>query len=208
MDTTIDMALQRSRVIPVASIPDALHAEAIGEALLEGGISIIEVTLRTRDAFAAIRALRQSCPDLLVGAGTVWTPQDWVMAEEAGAQFIVSPGAPVPLVDSGLHRRIPYLPGAQTPTEVAALAHAGYEAVKFFPAATAGGVDALRALAAVFPAMRFCPTGGITVDNARQYLALSCVPCVGGSWLLSRDLLEQRDWARVRSLARDAHDQL
>lgn len=206
MAMTIDEVMQRSRVIPVASIPDATWAEPLGQALLDGGVSVIEVTLRTRDAFAAIRTLRRQLPELLVGAGTVWTPQDWVMAEEAGAQFIVSPGAPALLVQSAPHRRLPYLPGAQTATEVAGLVQAGFEAVKFFPAITAGGVAALRSLSAVLPSVRFCPTGGINQDNAHQFLALACVPCVGGSWMVAPDLLERRDWAAIATMARDVRE--
>ncbi|MEM9386864.1 MAG: bifunctional 4-hydroxy-2-oxoglutarate aldolase/2-dehydro-3-deoxy-phosphogluconate aldolase [Pseudomonadota bacterium] len=206
MDITIDTVLERSRVVPVASIPDATYAVAIGEALMQGGVQIIEVTLRTRDALAAIEALRRELPDLLVGAGTVWTAHDWVLAEEAGAQFIVSPGSPPELVASARRRRLPYLPGAQTPTEVASLVASGYTAAKFFPAGPAGGVSALKAMSAVFPGIRFCPTGGISLDTAPQYLALGAVPCVGGSWLLPREAVDGRDWSGIAELARGVRE--
>jgi 2-dehydro-3-deoxyphosphogluconate aldolase/(4S)-4-hydroxy-2-oxoglutarate aldolase len=210
MSTTpmMTQVLHKSRVIPVATIEDADHAQAIGESLLEGGVGVIEVTLRTRQALRAIERLRRDVPEMMVGAGTVWTAEDWVQAESAGAQFIVSPGAPVELVQSARLGRMPYLPGAQTATEVQALAAAGYDAVKFFPAAPAGGVAALKALSAVFPGMRFCPTGGISPDNASSYLSLACVPCVGGSWLLPAATLEAKEWSVVAALARLVSDEL
>jgi 2-dehydro-3-deoxyphosphogluconate aldolase/(4S)-4-hydroxy-2-oxoglutarate aldolase len=200
----VDQVLTRSKVIPVATIEDANQASAIGDALLRGGIGIIEVTLRTASALQVIEHLRQDQPDMIVGAGTVWTAEDWVRAESAGAQFMVSPGAPEALVRSAAMQAVPYLPGAQTPTEVHALVEAGFDAIKFFPAGSAGGVAALKAMSAVFPGVRFCPTGGVSLSNMADYLALRSVPCVGGSWLLPAQALADGDWARVSELAREA----
>jgi 2-dehydro-3-deoxyphosphogluconate aldolase/(4S)-4-hydroxy-2-oxoglutarate aldolase len=196
--------LDRAPVIPVATFAETEQALPAAEGLLRGGIGIIEVTLRTPAGLAAIERIRAEIPEMLVGAGTVWGPDDWVRAEEAGAQFVVSPGAPAALVSSARLRGIPWLPGAQTPTEMYALVEAGYRAIKFFPAASAGGIQALRAVAAVLPGVRFCPTGGITADNASAYLALSAVPCVGGSWLLPQDAVTSGDRKRITDLARAA----
>lgn len=191
-------------VIPVATIGADTDVEALAGALMRGGISIIEVTLRTAEAMAAIETLRRAVPDMCVGVGTAWTAPQAGAAIDAGAQFVVSPG-----ISDAVHaecdaRGIPLLPGAQTTSEIAHWMLRGLKAVKFFPAETAGGVGALKSYSAVFPGLEFCPTGGVTAENAPGYLALPQVPCVGGSWLLDKAAIRSGDWARIESLARAA----
>ncbi|HSG66323.1 MAG TPA: bifunctional 4-hydroxy-2-oxoglutarate aldolase/2-dehydro-3-deoxy-phosphogluconate aldolase [Gammaproteobacteria bacterium] len=193
--------LGRSPVIPVVTLPDVRDAAALGYALADGGIDVVEVTLRSAAGIAAIAELRSSCPGLYIGAGTVWTQAQAVEAIAAGAQFIVSPGFADPVLAECSDKGVPYLPGIQTVTETARLVQRGARAVKFFPAAVAGGPAALRAFAAVFPGLAFCPTGGITLETAADYLALDCVPCVGGGWLTPDAALAARDWDAIRTAA-------
>jgi 2-dehydro-3-deoxyphosphogluconate aldolase/(4S)-4-hydroxy-2-oxoglutarate aldolase len=199
--TDIGAVLNLSPVIPVATIPLPADAVPLAEALLEGGVGVIEVTLRSDAALAAIEAIRRACPDMCVGAGTLWTAEQTLQAAGAGAEFLVSPGVVDAVQDVAASQRLPYLPGAQTATEIAHLVRRGVRAVKFFPAGPAGGPPALAALAAVFPHVQFCPTGGISESNASKYLELASVPCVGGSWLASGTLLTSRDWPAVRAAA-------
>ena len=194
-------ALALSPVIPVAIFPRVADAVPVAEALLEGGIAIIEVTLRSDAALAAIEAIRKACPEMLVGAGTLWTAQQTMQAASAGAEFIVSPGIADPVADVAASLRLPYLPGAQTASEMAHLVRRGAKAAKFFPAAPAGGPAAIAALAAVFPELVFCPTGGISEATAPEYLRLPCVPCVGGSWLVTKTLLAEQNWAAISATA-------
>jgi 2-dehydro-3-deoxyphosphogluconate aldolase/(4S)-4-hydroxy-2-oxoglutarate aldolase len=193
--------LKRGPVIPVVTVPDAADAPAIGQALLDGGIDIIEVTLRSAAGVSAIGEMRSSCPRLCVGAGTVWTQSQAADAIAAGAEFVVSPGFADAVLGECLDKAVPYLPGVQTVTEAARLVQRGARALKFFPASVAGGPAALKAFAAVFPGLEFCPTGGISPESAADYLALDCVPCVGGGWLTPENVLAARDWATIRSAA-------
>jgi 2-dehydro-3-deoxyphosphogluconate aldolase/(4S)-4-hydroxy-2-oxoglutarate aldolase len=191
--------LELSPVIPVVTIPDASDAAALGRALLDGGIDIVEVTLRSAAGIAAIEALRADCRELCVGAGTVWTQAQTSDAIAAGAQFIVSPGFADAVLSECTDQNVPYLPGVQTVTETARLVQRGARAVKFFPASVAGGPAALKAFATVFPGLMFCPTGGITLETAPDYLALECVPCVGGGWLVPEAALASRDWDAIHT---------
>lgn len=199
--TDIRAALELSPVIPVATISRVGDAVPLAEALLDGGVPVIEITLRADAALAAIEAVRKHCPDMYVGAGTVWTAEQAMRAASAGAEFLVSPGMAEPVHDIANSLRLPYLPGAQTATELARLVSRGVRAAKFFPAAPAGGPAAIKALAAVFPDMKFCPTGGVSEANARDYLALPYVPCVGGSWLCADALIKEQNWTAVRAFA-------
>ncbi len=199
--TDVRAVLELSPVIPVATIGRPDDAVPLAEALLEGGVAVIEVTLRSDAALAAIEAIRRECPDMAVGAGTIWTAQHALQAASAGAEFLVSPGVTDAVGDIAASQRLAYLPGAQTATEIAHLVGRGAKAVKFFPAGPAGGTAALGALAAVFPGLEFCPTGGISEASARDYLALECVPCVGGSWLAPAALLDRHDWSAIQTLA-------
>ncbi|ERJ18375.1 4-hydroxy-2-oxoglutarate aldolase protein [Salinisphaera shabanensis E1L3A] len=191
-------------VIPVVVVSDAASAVEIARALVAGGIRVIEVTLRTEAGLAAIEAIAQQVDDICVGAGTVWTEAQAEQAIDAGAEFMVSPGIADDVNAVAQARDIAYLPGAQTVSEIAHLKRQGVTATKLFPASVVGGPAAIKAFASVFPDLVFCPTGGIKEDTARDYLALDCVPCVGGSWLVSADAVAGGDWEAVRLAAERA----
>ena len=191
-------------VIPVVVVSDAASAVEIARALVAGGIRVIEVTLRTEAGLAAIEAIAQQVDDICVGAGTVWTEAQAEQVIAAGAEFMVSPGIADDVNAVAQARDIGYLPGAQTVSEIAHLKRQGVTATKLFPASVVGGPAAIKAFASVFPDLVFCPTGGIKEDTAGDYLALDCVPCVGGSWLVSADAVAAGDWAAVRLAAERA----
>lgn len=191
-------------VIPVVVVPDAASGVAIARALVTGGIRVIEVTLRTAAGLAAIEAIAARVDGICVGAGTVWTPAQAQQAIDAGAEFMVSPGIADAVNAVAQSRDIAYLPGAQTVSEIAHLARQGATATKLFPASVVGGPAAIKAFASVLPDVVFCPTGGITEETAADYLALDCVPCVGGSWLVSADAVEAADWGAIRAAAERA----
>jgi 2-dehydro-3-deoxyphosphogluconate aldolase/(4S)-4-hydroxy-2-oxoglutarate aldolase len=195
---------QGTTVIPVVTIARAADAVPLAEALLRGGLRVIEVTLRTPEAPAAIRAIARALPDVVVGAGTVLTGADVTRAVEAGARFLVSPGLTADLVAAGLGSELPYIPGAVTPSEVIAAREHGFSLLKFFPAEAFGGIEALRQLAPVFPGIAFCPTGGVGAENAAQYLSLPNVPMVGGSWMAPAEAITAQDWAGIEDKARRA----
>ena len=200
----LESVLHASPVIPVVVIDDVRHAVALARALVAGGVPAIEVTLRTRAALDAVRAIAAEVESAIVGVGTVRRPQDLIDAEKAGARFAVSPGATPALVDAARGSALPWLPGAATTSEVMTLAEAGFGYQKFFPAEAAGGVGALRSLHGPLPDVRFCATGGIGLHNARDYLATPNVSCVGGSWLTPAKLIEAGDWRAIEQLAREA----
>ncbi len=191
-------------VIPVLLVERLADAAPLARGLVAGGLPVLEVTLRTDCALAAIRDMRAVAPNAVVGAGTLRRPADVATCREAGAQFGVSPGAPMPLIEAAKAAGFPFLPGCATPTEAMALADQGFEVVKFFPAGAAGGPAMLKALASPLPDLRFCPTGGITIDNAPEYLGLPNVAVVGGSWVAPKALIDAGDWAAIESLAREA----
>lgn len=191
-------------ILPVLTIDRLEDAVPLARALSEGGLSVIEVTLRTPAAPAAIAEIARELPDVVVGAGTVQRPADVVRAAAAGARFLVSPGMTAELAASALGTRLPYLPGVATPSEVMAARELGICFMKLFPAEALGGTALLRALAPVFPGVAFCPTGGIDERSAALYLELPNVPMVGGSWMAPKDAVAKRDWARVRRLAERA----
>ncbi len=193
-----------SPVMPVLVIEDLAHAVPLARALVDGGIRVLEVTLRTAVALDAIRAIAAQVPDAIVGAGTILSFTDLAAARAAGARFGISPGATPELLREGRIEDWPYLPGAMTPGEVMAARDAGYDTLKFFPAEAAGGCAMLKAIHGPLPDIRFCPTGGITPDNAKNYLALPNVSCVGGSWLAPATHMQRGDWNTVRLLAQEA----
>jgi len=193
-----------SPVIPVVVTPSAEVGVEIARALLAGGVGVIEVTLRTAAGLDAIRAIRREVPDICVGAGTVWTADDARKAADAGAAFMVSPGISDPVGDCCTALDLAYLPGAQTISEIAHHQRRGLDAVKLFPASIIGGPKAIKAYASVFPAMQFCPTGGVSIDNAVDYLALGCIPCVGGSWLVDQLAVTDGDWQAITRQAEAA----
>lgn len=191
-------------VVPVVVVDRLSDAVPVAEALVAGGLPVIELTLRTPVALDAIRAIASSVPGITVGAGTVTSPGLAKEAADAGAQFLVSPGA-TPSLLAGMHDTgLPFLPGTATVSEVLAALEAGCTELKFFPAEASGGAAYLKSLTTVVPAARFCPTGGITPASAPSYLALGNVGCVGGSWLTPADALVAGDWARVTALAAEA----
>jgi 2-dehydro-3-deoxyphosphogluconate aldolase/(4S)-4-hydroxy-2-oxoglutarate aldolase len=201
---TIQDICAAAPVIPVLQIERLADAAPLARALAAGGLPVLEVTLRTDCALEAIREMRAAAPDAIVGAGTLRRPADVVACLEAGARFGVSPGAPTPLVEAVEAAAFPFLPGCATPTEAMALADRGFEVVKFFPAGAAGGPAMLKALASPLPDIRFCPTGGVTLDNAPAYLSLPNVAAVGGSWVAPKSLIDAGDWPAIESLAREA----
>ncbi|MEU9559978.1 bifunctional 4-hydroxy-2-oxoglutarate aldolase/2-dehydro-3-deoxy-phosphogluconate aldolase [Streptomyces fumanus] len=196
--------LDLAPVVPVVVLDDLADAVPLARALVAGGLPAIEVTLRTPVALDAIRAIAAEVPDAVVGAGTVITPEQVEATVAAGARFLVSPGWTDALLDAMRASGVPFLPGVSTTSEVVALLERGVREMKFFPAEAAGGTAYLKALAAPLPQARFCPTGGIGADSAPEYLALPNVGCVGGTWMLPKDALAGRDWARVEALARAA----
>jgi 2-dehydro-3-deoxyphosphogluconate aldolase / (4S)-4-hydroxy-2-oxoglutarate aldolase len=198
----VEATLRLAPVVAVVVIDALSDAVPLARALVSGGIKAIEVTLRTPVALDAIRAIAGEVDGAVVGAGTLLTPADVAAAEKAGSRFGVSPGVTAALLDAADDSSLPYLPGAATATEAMQLLERGYRLQKFFPATQAGGPDYLRALASPLPGIRFCPTGGISIATARDWLALPNVVCVGGSWLTTAGLLRAGDWAAVQQLAR------
>lgn len=194
---------QMAPVIPVLVIHDLSHARPLAEALVAGGLPVLEVTLRTAVALDAIAAMSEVA-GAVVGAGTVLTAANMRDAKQAGAQFAVSPGATPTLIDAARTEEVPLLPGAQTCSEVMALLEHGYSVQKFFPAEAIGGVDALKSISGPLPQVIFCPTGGITVARAPDYLRLPNVACVGGSWIAPAALMAAGDWAAITALAKTA----
>jgi 2-dehydro-3-deoxyphosphogluconate aldolase/(4S)-4-hydroxy-2-oxoglutarate aldolase len=191
-------------VIPVLTVTDLAAAVPLARALAAGGLRVLEVTLRTPVALAAIEAMRRGVPEAVVGVGTLTRPVDFAGAGRAGAQFGVTPGLTPELAAAARGARFPLLPGVMTPTELIAARALGYDVLKLFPAQQAGGIAMLKALGAPFPDVLFCPTGGITRATAADFLALPNVVCVGGSWFAPPHLLEAGDWAAIEALARDA----
>ena len=196
--------LSLAPVVPVLTITELQHAVPLARALSTGGLRVLEITLRTPVALAAIEAIRRAVPEAMVGAGTLTRAVDFAAADRAGAQFGVTPGLTPDLASAARGARFPLLPGAMTPTEVIAARAAGFDVLKLFPAQHAGGIGLLQALSAPFPDVSFCPTGGITPLNAPDYLALANVICVGGSWFAPQALLAEADWTGIEALARDA----
>ncbi len=199
-----DSLIDRVPVIPVVVIHDVAHAVPVAEALVEGGVPVIELTLRTPAALSCIEQIAAHVPDILVGAGTVTAPGQAKDAVSSGAQFLVSPGTTDALASAMQDTGLPHLPGAATVSEVLRLLELGYSEIKLFPAEASGGVNFLKAIGAPVPEARFCPTGGITESNTGSYLSLPNVGCVGGSWLTPAEALRDGDWARITRLATDS----
>ena len=190
-------------IIPVLVVDDASVARPLAEALVAGGLPVLEVTLRTNAALDVIREMAR-VEGGVVGAGTLLTPEGVQNAVNAGAKFGVSPGATDRLLDACEAADLPLLPGAATASEAMALLERGYTVQKFFPAEANGGAPALKAIGAPIPQVRFCPTGGVSLKNAPDYLGLSNVLCAGGSWVAPKDLVTKGDWKAIEELAREA----
>ena len=196
--------MQDAPVIPVIVLQDRAHAVPLARALVAGGIRMLEVTLRTPVALACIEAIAREVPEAVVGAGTVRSAADAQAAALAGARFAVSPGYTHAVGRACHELGLALLPGVATGSEIMMAQEDGYTALKFFPALQAGGAAMLKAWHGPFNDVKFCPTGGVTVQNAREFLALPNVACVGGSWLTPADALAAQDWARVTRLASEA----
>ena len=208
MITTYDIC-RLAPVIPVITIDRIEDALPLGRALVAGGLPALEVTLRTPVAVEAIRLLAAECEGAVVGAGTIRNAADLAACHAAGARFAVSPGASPALLDAAAALPgLPLLPGCATPSEAMTLAERGYSMLKFFPADAAGGPAMLKAMSAPLPDIRFCPTGGVSLENAPDYLALPNVVTVGGSWVVPADRIRAGDWSAIETKAREAVSRL
>ena len=203
MDTIFER-FHKIGIIPVVVLDDAKDAEPLGRALCEGGLPCAEVTFRTAAAPEAIATLARKFPEMLVGAGTVLTPEQVDRATEAGAKFIVSPGLDPRVVKHCLDKGIPVTPGTQTPSEMLQAMSLGLNVVKFFPAENVGGLATIKAIAAACTDLRFVPTGGINAKNVRDYLAYDKILACGGSWMVKKDLVKDGKWDELTALVREA----
>lgn len=190
-------------VIPVLVVEDQAIAEPLARSLVNGGLPVLEVTLRTPSALDSVRIMSK-VPGSIVGVGTLLTPEDIKAAKKAGASFGVSPGFTESLLEAAASEKLPLLPGAATASEILRLLEYGYDTMKFFPAQAAGGVSMLKSLAGPLPQVSFCPTGGVSPANVSEYLALPNVLCVGGTWIAAKELIQSSDWSGIEALARQA----
>ncbi len=200
----VKSVMMAAPVIPVVIINDPRQAVGLARALVAGGLPAIEITLRTEHAIACIKAVADEVEGAIAGAGTVLNAQQFEAVAKAGAEFAVSPGASPKLLDAADDNAIPLLPGAATASEMMTLGERGYRHMKFFPAEAAGGAVYLKSLASPLSGFFICPTGGVSLANARDYLKLPNVLCVGGSWVAPNDLIEAGDWASIEAIAREA----
>ncbi|MBB3541732.1 MULTISPECIES: 2-dehydro-3-deoxy-phosphogluconate aldolase [unclassified Rhizobium] len=196
--------LKLQPVVPVLIVDDVKSAVSLARALVAGGLKAIEITMRTSAALDAVRAVADEVEGAEVGAGTILNAAHWDAAVAAGSKFVVSPGATQELLDAARKSSVPLLPGAATASEVMALREEGYQVLKFFPAEQAGGAAYLKALSSPLAGTVFCPTGGISLKNARDYLSLPNVICVGGSWVAPKELVAAGDWVGITKLASEA----
>jgi 2-dehydro-3-deoxyphosphogluconate aldolase/(4S)-4-hydroxy-2-oxoglutarate aldolase len=203
-DLTLGEILKRAPVVPVIVIHDLATAVPLADALVAGGLPVLEITLRTPAGLPAIEAIRRAVPEAIVGVGTLSTPEHFTASADAGAQFGVSPGLTPALLDASRRVDFPYLPGVMTPSELMRAREAGFRYCKLFPAQQSGGTGMLKAMHSVFPDVGFCPTGGVHQDNAAEFLALPNVLCVGGSWVAPNALIASGDWLGIRKLAQQA----
>jgi 2-dehydro-3-deoxyphosphogluconate aldolase/(4S)-4-hydroxy-2-oxoglutarate aldolase len=191
-------------VIPVLTVEKLEHAAPLAKALFAGGLTVLEITLRTPVALKVIEAMRVAVPDAVVGAGTLVRPEDFRRAADVGAQFAVTPGLTPQLAEAATSVGYPLLPGIISPSEILQAMHFGYDTLKFFPAQPAGGIPMLQSFGGPFAEVAFCPTGGISRETAPSFLKLRNVLCVGGSWVAPNGLIDTGDWAGIEALARDA----
>ena len=205
MGLTIEAVLQRARpVLPVLVLEDVALSVDMAVALQAGGVEVLEVTLRTDRALDALAAIRQACPELLVGAGTLIHTEQFSEARDAGAQFAVSPGLTERLAAAAVGAGLPYLPGVMTPSEVLLALEYGYRSLKLFPANGNASIKLLKTLKGPFTGIRFCPTGGVTADNLLNFLRLPNVTCVGGTWIAPANLIRARAWDQITQLSLEA----
>jgi 2-dehydro-3-deoxyphosphogluconate aldolase / (4S)-4-hydroxy-2-oxoglutarate aldolase len=199
---TSEQVMTATAVVPVIVVDSVDEAVQLGKALVAGGVPVLEVTLRTDAALEAITALRKEVPEAIVGAGTVCSREQYIKAIEAGSQFVISPGMTADLLAVGKEYPVPYLPAVATISDILLGIEYGYDHFKFFPAEVNGGIKALQAFGGPLPDIRFCPTGGIGEKNFRDYLALPNVLCVGGSWIVPKDLVKAQKWDEITALAK------
>ncbi len=204
MQDKIIEILQISPIVPVVVIEDIKDAVPLAQSLIEGGIPIIEVTLRSSCALEAIELIAKNVPKMHVGAGTILNPTQLEQAQNRGAEFLISPGLTIKLLEHAKKKDMPLIPGVSSSSEVMQALELGYNALKFFPAEYCGGVKLLNAFNGPFKGVKFCPTGGISADNMRSYLNLENVLCVGGSWLTPKNLIQNKEWDKITEICKRA----
>ncbi|GAA9276161.1 bifunctional 4-hydroxy-2-oxoglutarate aldolase/2-dehydro-3-deoxy-phosphogluconate aldolase [Helicobacter pylori] len=204
MQDKIIEVLQISPIVPVVVIENIKDAVPLAQSLIEGGIQIIEVTLRSSCALEAIELIAKNVPKMCVGAGTILNPTQLEQAQNRGAEFLISPGLTIKLLEYAKKKDMPLIPGVSSSSEVMQALELGYSALKFFPAEYCGGVKLLNAFNGPFKGVKFCPTGGISADNMRSYLDLENVLCVGGSWLTPKNLIQNKEWDKITEICKRA----
>ncbi|WQX90791.1 bifunctional 4-hydroxy-2-oxoglutarate aldolase/2-dehydro-3-deoxy-phosphogluconate aldolase [Helicobacter pylori] len=204
MQDKVIEVLQISPIVPVVVIEDLNDAVPLAQSLIEGGIPIIEVTLRSNCALEAIELIAKNVPKMRVGAGTILNLTQLEQAQNRGAEFLISPGLTPSLLEHAKKKNMPLIPGVSSSSEVMQALELGYSALKFFPAEYCGGVKLLNAFNGPFKGVKFCPTGGISADNMRSYLNLENVLCVGGSWLTPKDLIQNKEWDKITEICKRA----
>ncbi|RVZ81528.1 bifunctional 4-hydroxy-2-oxoglutarate aldolase/2-dehydro-3-deoxy-phosphogluconate aldolase [Helicobacter pylori] len=204
MQDKIIEVLQISPIVPVVVIENIKDAVPLAQSLIEGGIPIIEVTLRSSCALEAIELIAKNVPKMHVGAGTILNLTQLEQAQNRGAEFLISPGLTIKLLEHAKKKNMPLIPGVSSSSEVMQALEWGYSALKFFPAEYCGGVKLLNAFNGPFKGVKFCPTGGISADNMRSYLNLENVLCVGGSWLTPKDLIQNKEWDKITEICKRA----
>ncbi|WQX20264.1 bifunctional 4-hydroxy-2-oxoglutarate aldolase/2-dehydro-3-deoxy-phosphogluconate aldolase [Helicobacter pylori] len=204
MQDKIIEILQISPIVPVVVVEDIKDAVPLAQSLVEGGIPIIEVTLRSSCALEAIELIAKNVPKMRVGAGTILNPTQLEQAQNRGAEFLISPGLTIKLLEHAKKKTMPLIPGISSSSEVMQALEWGYNALKFFPAEYCGGVKLLNAFNGPFKGVKFCPTGGISADNMRSYLNLENVLCVGGSWLTPKNLIQNKEWDKITEICKRA----
>ncbi|MBH0303592.1 bifunctional 4-hydroxy-2-oxoglutarate aldolase/2-dehydro-3-deoxy-phosphogluconate aldolase [Helicobacter pylori] len=204
MQDKIIEVLQISPIVPVVVIENIKDAVPLAQSLIEGGIPIIEVTLRSSCALEAIELIAKNVPKMRVGAGTILNLTQLEQAQNRGAEFLISPGLTIKLLEHAKKKDMPLIPGVSSSSEVMQALEWGYNALKFFPAEYCGGVKLLNAFNGPFKGVKFCPTGGISADNMRSYLNLENVLCVGGSWLTPKDLIQNKEWDKITEICKRA----
>ncbi|WQT40209.1 bifunctional 4-hydroxy-2-oxoglutarate aldolase/2-dehydro-3-deoxy-phosphogluconate aldolase [Helicobacter pylori] len=202
MQDKIIEVLQISPIVPVVVIEDIKDAVPLAQSLVEGGIHIIEVTLRSSCALEAIELIAKNVPKMRVGAGTILNPTQLEQAQNRGAEFLISPGLTIKLLEYAKKKDMPLIPGVSSSSEVMQALELGYNALKFFPAEYCGGVKLLDAFNGPFKGVKFCPTGGISTDNMHSYLKLENVLCVGGSWLTPKNLIQNKEWDKITEICK------
>lgn len=205
---TAQEIMKISPIVPVIALDDVQDALRLADALLEGGIALMEITLRTKAALACIEVIAKEMPQMQVGAGTVLNASGYQQAVDHGAQFVFSPGISVELMESSIRLNTTLIPGVATASEVMLAQNNGFHHCKLFPATVAGGVEALKAFSGPFGSMFFCPTGGVNLNNLNDFLSLKNVLCVGGSWIVSKEAIANKNFGRITGLCKEAFEKI